>query len=194
MSFIFREDPGQGNPTLLVLHGTGGDENSLVPIAESLRPGGAILSVRGRIDENGMPRFFRRFAEGVFDYDNIRDEADALAEFLRVREENRPFVALGYSNGANMAWSTILRHPETMQGGILLRPMMTLDEHADLSGKKFFVSSGRYDPIVPLPTVEALIDRMKSCGAEVTVNWVDGGHQLTREELLLATDWLQAEF
>lgn len=204
MSFISRTEPGNPDPTLLVLHGTGGDENSLVPLAQSLWPGQAILSLRGRIDENGMPRFFRRFAEGVFDYDNIREEADALAEFLAgpdslVSLPASPtgkvhYVGFGYSNGANMAWSTVLRHPEAMPGAVLLRPMMTLDEQADLTGKKFFVSAGRYDPIVPLPTAEALLRRMEECGAAVTVNWVEGGHQLTREELTLAGEWLRATF
>lgn len=205
MSFTHHFQPGDPlKPTLLVLHGTGGDEHSLVPIAQSVAPGSPILSLRGRIDENGMPRFFRRFAEGVFDYDNIREEADALADFLRreaprimaphaepraPRPEPRIF-AFGYSNGANMAWSTILRHPDVLAGGILLRPMETLDETADLTVKRFFVSSGRHDPIVPIESVEALTNRMQRCGAEVGMNWQETGHQLTREELALAADWL----
>jgi len=189
-TFITHEEPAtrEGLPTLLVLHGTGGDEHSLVPIARSLAPEAGVLSVRGRIQERGMPRFFRRFAEGVFDYDNIREEADALAEFLKPRAGN--LMAVGYSNGANMAWSLVLRHPEILTGGVLLRPMQTLDENADLAGKRFFVSAGRFDPIVPTANVEGLVAQMRERGGDVTLNWVQGGHELTREELELARDWL----
>lgn len=192
MSFVYRYLPSEiPVPTLLVLHGTGGDEDSLVPLAQTLSPEAPILSVRGRIEENGMPRFFRRFAEGIFDYDNIRSEADALATFLHTLPEAQvEMVALGYSNGANMAWSTVLRHPDVITGGILLRPMVTLDDTADLSGKRFFVSAGRFDPIVPTENVDRLIAQMKALGADVTVNWVEGGHQLTREEIALAKAWL----
>lgn len=192
MSFVAYREPATepGLPTLLVLHGTGGDETSLVPIAKSVAPGAAILSLRGRIDERGMPRFFRRFAEGVFDYDNIRDEADALAEFLSGEPGEK--VAFGYSNGANMAWSLVLRHPETLAGGILLRPMRTLENEADLTGKKFFVSSGRFDPIVPVENVEALVNQMKERGAEVRFDLLPVGHELNRAELETAREWFDA--
>lgn len=188
--FITYADPAtrEGLPAMLVLHGTGGDEHSLVPIAQSLAPGAEILSVRGRIQERGMPRFFRRFAEGVFDYDNIREEADALAEFLKPYAGN--LMAVGYSNGANMAWSLALRHPDILTGGVFLRPMQTLDDNADLNGKRFFVSAGRFDPIVPPANVEGLVAQMREWGADVTLNWVQGGHELSREELELARDWL----
>lgn len=192
MSFVAHREPATepGLPTLLVLHGTGGDETSLVPIAKSVAPGATILSLRGRIDERGMPRFFRRFAEGIFDFDNIRDEADALAEFLA--QEPGEKVALGYSNGANMAWSTVLRHPEVLAGGILLRPMQTLDEEADLTGKKFFVSSGRFDPIVPVENVEGLVQQMEALGAEVQFNLLPEGHELNRAELETAKEWFSS--
>lgn len=189
-TFIAHEEPAtrEGLPTLLVLHGTGGDEHSLVPIAQAVAPGYGILALRGRVDERGMPRFFRRFAEGVFDYDNIREETDAMASYLAPHAGN--LIALAYSNGANMAWSLALRHPSILRGGILLRAMQTLDDQADLAGTSFFVSAGRYDPIVPVPNVEALVAQMQFCGADATLNWVNGGHELTRDELTLAQDWL----
>lgn len=197
MSFVHRFIPGTGEDprTAIVFHGTGGDENSLVPFAQSLMPGAAILSLRGRVDENGMPRFFRRFAEGVFDYDSIRDESDAVAAFLSQASQDygcdlTTAVGIGYSNGANIAWSTLLRHPESFGTLVLFRPMVTLDEHADLKGKRIFVGTAEHDPIVPVENVERLIEQMKSCGASVEVSWHPGGHQLTRGEITLASSWL----
>jgi predicted esterase len=180
------------------LHGTGGDENSLVPFAQTLLPGAAILSPRGRILERGMPRFFRRFAEGVFDYDNIREEADALAAFVSAAAEEYELdpakvTAIGYSNGANAAWSALLRHPELASELVLFRPMVTLaEETPSLTGKRIWVGAGRYDPIVPNESVDQLVEQMRALGADVTVNWLEGGHELTRQEIDVASTWLGA--
>lgn len=196
MSFIHRWQPGTGDPRVaVVFHGTGGDENSLVPFAQTLLPGAAILSLRGRVLENGMPRFFRRFAEGVFDFDSIREESDAVAEFLTWAAKEYGFdpkdtVAIGYSNGANIAWSTLLRHPESLQELVLFRPMVTLDGTADLAGKRIFVGAGERDPIVPNENVERLVQQMRDCGARVELAWHAGGHELTRGEITLAGSWL----
>lgn len=197
MSFVHRYLPGTGEDprTAIVFHGTGGDENSLVPFAQSLMPGAAILSLRGRVDENGMPRFFRRFAEGVFDYDSIRTESDAVAEFLEQASKDygidlESAVGVGYSNGANIAWSTLLRHPSSFGTLVLFRPMITLDDSSDLTGKRIFVGTAEQDPIVPVENVQRLIEQMKSCGAQVEVSWHPGGHQLTRGEVTLASSWL----
>lgn len=192
--------PGQEveTRTALVLHGTGGDEHSLVPFAETLLPGAAILSPRGRVLERGMPRFFRRFGEGVFDYDSIREEADALAEFVAEAATYYGFdpakvVAIGYSNGANAAWSTVLRHPATADELVLFRPMVTLtEEHPDLTGKRIWVGAGRHDPMVPRINVDQLVDQMRSLGAAVTFHWHEGGHELTRPEVEAASMWLGA--
>lgn len=197
MSFVYRYLPGTGEDprTAIVFHGTGGDENSLVPFAQSLMPGAAILSLRGRVDENGMPRFFRRFAEGAFDYDSIRIESDAVAEFLKQASVDygidlETAVGVGYSNGANIAWSTLLRHPGSFGTLVLFRPMVTLDDSSDLTGKRIFVGTAEQDPIVPIENVQRLIEQMKSCGAQVEVSWHPGGHQLTRGEITLASSWL----
>ena len=199
MSFTHRFLHGSGEDprVAIVFHGTGGDENSLVPFAQSLMPGAAILSLRGRVNENGMPRFFRRFAEGVFDYDSIREESDAVAEFLvdaaaKYGIDLSQAVAIGYSNGANIAWSTLLRHPEVFGSLVLFRPMVTLDGEADLTGKRIFVGSGERDPIVPAENVDRLVAQMKACHANVEMAWHSGGHELTRGEITLAANWLGA--
>lgn len=208
MSFAYRYEPPAtpGNDTVLVLHGTGGDEHSLVPFAQTLAPAAGILSPRGRILERGMPRFFRRFGEGIFDYENLREEADALADFVRERSAAEPFdphrvVAIGYSNGANMALATLFRHPETWQTGLLFRPMVTLTspgtdpqtelEHApNLQGKRIFLAFGRQDPIVPIANAEALIEQLREFGASVEVAWHPGGHELTRPEIESAREFV----
>lgn len=198
MTFVHRYDRSNGEDgrTALVLHGTGGDENSLVPFAQALMPGAAILSPRGRVLERGMPRFFRRFEEGVFDYDSIREEADALASFVSEAASTYRFdpakvTAIGYSNGANAGWSTLLRHPLVAQELVLFRPMVTLTEETpDLGGKRIFVGSGRRDFMVPEENVDRLVDQMRSLGAEVTLNWHSGGHELTRQEVETAAEWL----
>lgn len=199
MSFTHRFVPGSGlEPRVaIVFHGTGGDENSLVPFAQTLLPEASILALRGRVLENGMPRFFRRFAEGVFDYESIAAEALAVAEFLRwaateYELELATTVAIGYSNGANIAWSTLLRNPDVFRELVLFRPMFTLEGEADLSKKRIFVGAGERDPIVPVESVEKLVEQMRNCGAHVDVAWHPGGHELTRGEIMLAANWLGA--
>lgn len=188
-------ETGVGAP-VLVLHGTGGDEHSLVPIARSVAPDAPMLSVRGRVMEGRMPRFFKRFAEGVFDYDDIKLRADELAGFLKHAAKRYGFrqdklVAYGYSNGANIAWSTLLTHPDSMAGAILHRPTVTLrpDVLPDLSGKRIFVAAGERDPYAPAPAVEELVGQMRDAGADVELLWLPVGHELTREEIEAAGRW-----
>ena len=199
-SFIHRFIPAD-NPnekrTLLLLHGTGGDENDLVPLGQTILPGAAILSPRGRISEGGMARFFRRFAEGVFDVPNIHEEANALAEFVSAAAQEYGFdprnvVAAGFSNGANMAHSLLMLHRDTIQEAVLIRAMMTLPDLTPLSleGKRIFMSNGKSDPIMPIPEVEALANQFKTAGAEVTQLWLDAGHNLTRTEVDDIRTWL----
>lgn len=205
MSFVSRWESGTSELVAVTLHGTGGDEHSLVSFTETLLPFASILSLRGRLLERGAPRFFRRFAEGVFDYNNIREEADALAQTVSDELERRgkqgaPVVFVGYSNGANMALATLLTHPRIAKGGILFRPMITLTpaggdpttslvSKPDLSGVKLFLSSGKSDLMVDLENVIGLQDQLKHAHAEVTLNLHEGGHELNRTEVETARVW-----
>jgi len=197
--FIHRYIPATSEEkrTLLLLHGTGGDENDLIPLGEAILPGAAILSLRGRISENGMPRFFRRFAEGVFDLDNLREETNALADFVQAASARYAFdptqiVAAGFSNGANIAAATMLLRPEILQEAILIRAMVTLEDvqPKGLEGKRVFLSSGRYDNIVPVENATRLAEQLREGGAEVTHYWAEVGHNLTRAEIQAIQSWL----
>jgi predicted esterase len=183
--------------TLLMLHGTGGDENDLIPLGETLLPGAAILSPRGRISENGMPRFFRRFAEGVFDLDDLRLQASDLADFIGDAARRYGFdpsrvTAVGFSNGANIAGGLLLLRPEVLEAAVMLRPMVTLepDPMPDLSGKRVFLANGQVDPMVPVENANRLAQMLRQAGADVTHEWLPGGHNLTRQEIVAATEWL----
>jgi phospholipase/carboxylesterase len=194
--FLPASDP-DSRETLLVLHGTGGDENDLVGIAQSIAPGAAILSPRGNVLENGAPRFFRRLAEGVFDPLEVRSRGDELARFIRAAvakyslDAERVF-AFGFSNGANIASTIMFIEPDLLRGSILFRPMVVFepDEIPDLSGKHVLISSGRMDPIVPTDNVERLVELFQSCGADVRLNWQSGGHRLSPGEVREAAEWL----
>jgi predicted esterase len=199
LDFIHRFEPPTTSEdrTLLMLHGTGGDEHDLVPLGQSLLPGAAILSPRGRVSEEGMLRFFRRFEEGVFDLDSIRTEASALAEFISEASEMYQFdpakvVAVGFSNGANIAHSLLSLHPQALSAVVAIRAMTTLpDFHpTGLDSKRVFISSGKSDPIVPIRDVESLARQLSAGGAQVTHHWVDAGHNLTRSEIVAIAEWL----
>ena len=158
-------------PPLLLLHGTGGDENDLLPLGRAVAPGSALLSPRGKVLENGMPRFFRRLAEGVFDEDDVRRRADELADF--VAEARAAYglaapVALGFSNGANIAAALLLLRPEALAGAVLLRAMVPLAEppKADLAGKPVLILSGAIDPIVPPDNAARLATQLADAGAD----------------------------
>lgn len=200
LGFVHRFLPASypdSRETLLLLHGTGGDENDLVGIAQSIAPGAAILSPRGNVLENGAPRFFKRLAEGVFDPLEVRCRGEELAEFIRTAtakyslDAGRIF-AFGFSNGANIASTVMFIEPELLQGSILFRPMVVFEpeEIPDLSGKRVLISAGRMDPIVPTDNVERLVALFQSSGAEVSLNWQSGGHRLVPSEVREAADWL----
>jgi phospholipase/carboxylesterase len=198
-SFVHRFEPGvEGETrTLLLLHGTGGDENDLIPLGQTVLPGAAILSPRGRVLEGDLPRFFRRFAEGVFDLENLYAEATALGEFVsqsatRYNFELEKVIALGFSNGANMAHSLMMLHPNVVQDSVLIRAMTTWPDFkpSGLEGKHVFLSSGRVDPMTPVDDAEFLANQLRSGGADVTHHWVYAGHNLTRAELGTIHDWL----
>ena len=202
MPFVHRYRPSEAGDkrTLLVLHGTGGDENSLIEVADLVAPTAGILSPRGNVLENGMPRFFRRFAEGVFDYEDIRRRAVDLADFIGEAATEYGFdpqhvIGVGYSNGANIAWSAMLLRPSCLAAAVLFRSMVTLTDVAapDLSGKRVFIAAGKQDPIVPVSNTEQLAAQIRSYGADVDVYWYPGGHELSREEIDRARAFLDEE-
>ena len=189
---------GEGRLTLLLLHGTGGNEHDLLPLGRTLSPGAALLSPRGRVMEHGMPRFFRRLAEGVFDLDDVRVRAGELAAFVTEAADTYGFdagrvVAAGYSNGANIAHATLLLHPGTFAAAALFHPQIVVrpDPLPDLGGTPIFIGAGERDPIVSRHDVEALIDTLTRSGARVTTMWSPGGHSLSRDETDRAREWLE---
>jgi phospholipase/carboxylesterase len=201
--FVHRFVPSkrQDGITLLALHGTGGDENDLIPLAQTVDADAAVLSPRGRVLENGMPRFFRRLAEGVFDQEDLRIRTAELAEFVtaaaaRYRFDLSRLIALGYSNGANIAASVLLARPDVLAGAILLRPRVPFEPEAipDLRGKRVFVSAGRQDSMIPSPLTQRLIDLLRAGGADVTVNWMDTGHGLVRTDIDRAAEWVRTNY
>ena len=183
--------------TLLVLHGTGGIEDDLIPLARSLTPTAHLLSPRGKVLENGAPRFFRRFAMGVFDVEDLVARTHELADFVQTAThsygvESTPVFALGYSNGANIAASLLLLRPELLAGAMLLKAMKPLDPDPapDLSGVPVFVAAGRADQMIPPAATDELIDLLKVCGADVTVHVEPGGHEITPNDVAAASSWL----
>jgi len=200
IGFIHRFVPAEDKTsaeTLVVLHGTGGDENDLIGIGQAVAPGAAILSPRGNVLENGAPRFFKRLAEGVFDREEVRSRAEELSRFIRAAISKYGFnpervFALGYSNGANVASTVMFIEPGLFRGAIMFRPMVVFepDEHPDLSGAGIFISAGRLDPIVPTKSVERLAELFEASRAEVTLKWQQAGHNLLPSEARDAADWL----
>ena len=182
--------------SLLLLHGTGGDENDLVPLGRMVAPGAPLLSVRGKVLENGMPRFFRRFGEGIFDEDDLRRRANELADFV---EEARAHygiaspIALGYSNGANIAAAVLLLQPAALAGAILLRAMAPLSQTrpVDLTGKAVLIASGMNDPIISSQSAARLASALQRYGANVEHRTLPVGHELSQADAALARAWFK---
>ena len=197
-TFIHRwVDTPNAAQTLLLLHGTGGDENDLLPLGRMLSPNAGLLSPRGQVLENGMPRFFRRLSQGVFDVPDLVRRAAELAEFVRAASVEYGFdpalvMAVGYSNGANIAAALLLLHPGVLKSAILLHPMVPLVPQSlpDLTGVRIFIGAGRRDPLIPSAETERLAALLQGAGAAVTLYWQDGGHSLSREEAEAAALWL----
>jgi phospholipase/carboxylesterase len=197
LSFIHRFVPGNSGRTLLLLHGTGGNENDLLSLGRELDREAALLSPRGKVLENGAPRFFRRLAEGVFDEEDLVRRAHELADFVEAAAAHcsldpRRIVAVGYSNGANIASAILLLRPGVLCGAALLRAMVPLrPEHLpQLNGAPVLVASGNYDPIVPEENARELVALLRRAGADVTVFSEDAGHNLTNETLATTRRWL----
>ena len=197
LSFVHRFQPGSNaSPPLLLLHGTGGDEADLLPIGALVAPGAALLSPRGQVVENGMPRFFRRLAEGVFDEEDLARRVDDLAGFVteaRARYGLAAPVALGLSNGANVAAAILLARPGVLAGAILLRPMppFRTPPRPDLGGTPVLVLSGALDPLVPDATARRLVEDLGLAGAAVEHRVLPSGHGLSQADATLARAWFE---
>jgi phospholipase/carboxylesterase len=197
LGFVHRFFPGESGATLLLLHGTGGDENDLVPLGRELAPGAAILSPRGKVSEYGAARFFRRLAEGVFDHEDLVFRTYELAGFAQAAAEEYEFdpsrlVAVGYSNGANIAASLMLLHPGLLRAAVLLRAMVPFEPEdvPDLSGMPVFLAAGRMDQMIPPQNTERLAEILREAGADLDLRWRNAGHPLTYEEVAEAKQWL----
>jgi len=192
--------PGSSERTLLLLHGTGGNEHDLIPLGRELDPTAALLSPRGKVLENGMPRFFRRVAEGVFDLDDLKKRTHELADFVvgasrHYKLAANHIVAVGYSNGANIATSMLLLRPEILHAGILFRAIVPFvpDNLTDLSSARVWIGAGNEDPIVPTSEAHRLVELLRSAGADVTLHLLNADHGLTNGEIEIARDWLRTK-
>jgi phospholipase/carboxylesterase len=201
MNFVHQFIPAEASSSrrvLLLLHGTGGNENDMVPFGRDLDPSAAILSLRGNVLENGMPRFFRRLAEGVFDEEDVIRRANELADFVpavaaKYEFDSATLTAVGYSNGANIAAAVLLLRPGVIRSAILLRAMVPLTPAAapDLAGTRAIICSGTRDPIIPVENAERLAGMLRRAGAEVTHRFEEAGHQLVFDEIAVAKNWLR---
>ena len=198
MKHIFKKGMDETRPVLLLLHGTGGDEHGLLALADIIDPAASILSVRGNVMENGMPRFFRRLSEGVFDEEDLIFRTKELNAFLDHAAEEYKFdrsnvVAVGYSNGANIAAGLLFHFQDALKGAVLHHPMVPLRGIAlpDLSGTPVFIAAGTNDPICPRQESEALCQLLEDAGANVIIHWENHGHQLTMPEVEAAKQWYE---
>lgn len=198
---VFEPATDQEAPPLLLLHGTGGNEQDLLRLGRMISPGSAMLSPRGDVNEAGALRFFPRLAEGVFDPEEVSRRAVALANFVAAAAKHygidlSRLVAFGFSNGANIAGAMLLLRPETLAAAALLRPMVVLDLPAapkSLLGKRVLIATGSTDPLVPLDHPERLAGLFRAGGAEVTIKTHAASHALVAADIAATRDWLQAE-
>jgi phospholipase/carboxylesterase len=201
MNFIHQFIPAMGNDServLLLLHGTGGNENDMVPLGRDLDPAAALLSLRGNVLENGMPRFFRRLAEGVFDEEDVVRRANELADFIpeaaaKYEFDPKCLTAVGYSNGANIAAAVLLLRPAVITSAVLFRAMVPLTpaNEPDLAGTRLLICSGTDDLIIPLENAERLAAMLRGAGADVTLRIEKASHQLVFAEIEAAKKWLR---
>lgn len=196
MKHIFKAGKDPEKPVLLLLHGTGGNENDLLPLAAHIDPEASVLSVRGNISENGMPRFFKRLAEGVFDMEDLKVRTEELYNFIAESAEQYDFdrsnvTAVGYSNGANIAANLLFTYSDALKAAILHHPMVP-DRDTELpalTGVPVFIAAGTNDPICPAQESEDLKNFLENAGADVNLHWENHGHQLTMPEVEAAKVW-----
>lgn len=196
--FIHEFVPGISDRTLLLLHGTGGNERDLIPLGREIDPNAALLSPRGKILENGMPRFFRRLAEGVFDVEDLKQRTNELADFVTAAARHYKLaadqvVAVGYSNGANIAASMLLLRPEILRAAILFRAMVPLvpENLPNLSSVRVWIGAGDQDPIIPASETQRLVELLRRAGADVTIRFANATHGLTDADVETARHWLE---
>jgi predicted esterase len=188
--FHFLHEPG--DPTLVMLHGTGGNEREMLQFGKALFPKAGYLSPRGKEPEHGMNRWFRRLAEGVFDVPNLVMRTDELADFVATTVPDSRRIAVGFSNGANIAAATLLLRPEAFHGAALLAPMVPLEPESlpDLAGKPVLMVCGEQDPMVPRANALALATMLETAGADLELHWHPGGHNLQQREQYVVAAWL----
>ncbi|MCY8378521.1 alpha/beta hydrolase [Bacillus haynesii] len=196
MNHIYEK--GNSDLTLLLLHGTGGNEHDLLPIGRMIDPDANLLGVRGNVLENGMPRFFKRLREGVFDEKDLIERTDELKTFLDEAAKELHFdrnrvVAIGYSNGANIAGSLLFRHEHVLKGTILHHPMVPFRNRKlpDMTDLPVFIGAGKTDPLCPPEESSELAGYFTNAGAQVLLHWEGGGHQLTHSEIEQAKIWYE---
>jgi phospholipase/carboxylesterase len=201
MKHIYHKGLDASKPTLFLLHGTGGNETDLLPLAGMIDKDASVLSVRGNVLENGMPRFFRRLAEGVFDEEDLIYRTKELNQFLEEASVKYGFdrdniVAIGYSNGANIAASLLFHHKNSLKAAILHHPMVPRRgiELPDLTGTSVFLSAGKNDPICPAEESIDLQTLLQNANASVELHWENSGHQLTLDEVEAASNWYKSIF
>jgi phospholipase/carboxylesterase len=197
---VYRPATAAASYHLLLLHGTGGNEHDMVPLADIIAPGAGIISPRGQVIESGAPRFFRRFAEGVLDVEDWRERSEDLADFVagicaQHEISANTLLAVGYSNGANIAQGLLLLRPEVLGGAILFRPMFVTDEDPakDLGGRPILLLGGSHDPITPPEDLPNVARQFEKRGAHVTVKTVQASHGLVQDDIVLARQWLNRE-
>lgn len=201
MKHIYEQGTDNTAPVLLLLHGTGGTERDLLGIAKHIDEGASVLSVRGNVLENGMPRFFKRLAEGVFDIEDLKFRTEELNNFIDQAAEQYSFdrskvVAIGYSNGANIAASLMFHYKDALAGAILHHPMVPLRgmKLPDLSDKQIFIAAGENDPICAPQETEELNELLEGAGASIELLWERYGHQLSRSEIEAAKAWYEKTY
>lgn len=196
MKHIFQKGSNPSKPTFLMLHGTGGNENDLMPIAAYIDSQASVLSVRGNVSENGMPRFFKRLSEGVFDMEDLKIQTEELNGFIGKAAVEHGFdrsnvIAIGYSNGANIAANLLFTYADALKGAILHHPMVPNrdTELPNLAGVPVFIAAGTNDPICPSEESTDLERLLSNAGASVKLHWESYGHQLTMPEVEAAKEW-----
>lgn len=201
MKHIFQKGTDSSRPTLLLLHGTGGNEHDLLPLADIIDKEANVLSVRGNVLENGMPRFFRRLSEGVFDEEDLIFRTKELNEFLDEAADKYSFdrdniTAVGYSNGANIAASLMFHYQDALKNAMLFHPMVPRRgiELPNLADTSVFIAAGTNDPICPAEESTELKSLLENANAEVQIHWENYGHQLTQSEIAAAQKWYEENF